>query len=89
MGLVDPVLIILRLVAGRVHELFLEKYSSRRDINLANLVEEEGTGQLIRGCPLREAVETRGAGPSGPRLPLRRPGVGTRVWAVAGPAGSG
>lgn len=46
------------------------------DINLSKWAEGEGEGQLIRGCPLREAVETRRAGPAGLRLPSRRPGVG-------------
>lgn len=45
------------------------------DINLSKWAETEGGRQLIRGCPLRQ-VETRGTGPSGPRLPLRRPSVG-------------
>lgn len=58
-----------------------------KDINLSKWAEVEGGG--VRGCPLREASETSGAGPAGLRLPLRRPSVGTMVWAVAGPAGSG
>lgn len=59
------------------------------DINLSKWAEAEGGGELAMGCPPREAVDTRGAGPAALSLPLRRPSVGTMVWVVAGPAGSG
>lgn len=58
------------------------------DINLPKWAEVEERGEPVRGCPPREAVETRGAGPAGLRLPLWGHSVGTMEWAGAGPAGS-
>lgn len=57
-------------------------------MNLSKWAEAEGGGELVRGCPLKETMVTRGAGPTGLRLLLQRPSVGTLVWVVAGPAGS-
>lgn len=45
-----------------------------KDINLSKWAEAEGGG--VRGCPLREASETSGAGPAGLRLPCGDPAWG-------------
>lgn len=59
------------------------------DTNISKWAEVEEGGKLARGCPPREAGEVRGTRPTGLRLPLWRHSMGTMVWVVVGPAGSG
>lgn len=68
---------------------FLKSTAYVEDTNISKWAEVEEGGKLARGCPPREAGEVRGTRPAGLRLPLWRHSMGTMVWVVVGPAGSG